>query len=55
MSRCIRGLVRGTCFGLLFVSVGAAALAQEGSEVRFEGRGELWLDAGELHVEELKP
>ena len=31
MSRCIRGLVRGTCFGLLFVSVGAAALAQEGT------------------------
>ena len=31
MSRCSRGLVRGTCFGLLFVSVGAAALAQEGT------------------------
>ena len=31
MSRCSRGLVSGTCFGLLFVSVGAAALAQEGT------------------------
>ena len=34
---------------------GPAVLEQAGSEERFEGRGELWLEAGEVHVVELKP
>ncbi len=34
---------------------GPASLERDGKTVRFEGRGELWFDARELHVVELKP
>jgi len=34
---------------------GPATLEQQGTEVRFEGRGELWLEGGEVHVMESEP